>query len=95
MKTLTFIKAVLLFTVFMIGTSLAVSAGSPEQAPAASIRANIADNLTMPDRHVMPNVEGVVDVLFMIDEGKICVEEVTSDNAELAKYVKKGDSTKR
>lgn len=55
---------------------------------AATIENTLSSCLKFPSEGVKSDYEGMVDVVFVIEDGKMIVEKAVSDNKVLATYVK-------
>ena len=92
MKALNVIRLSGLIVVFVAASILTGFAKKPvtTNAPTTTVAVQntIAQNLKFPAVDNKCDFQGTVDVIFVIDEGKLIVEMAESVNKELAKYVK-------
>lgn len=93
MKAINFIRVFALITIIISAAALTSYAKKPvtTNAPtvAATIHSTLVSCLKFPDNVNKSDFEGSVDIIFLIEDGKMIIEKATSDNHELADYVKK------
>jgi hypothetical protein len=92
MKTINLIRVFALIMIFVSAASMTSYAKKPVTTNAPSTVATIQNTLSgalkFPADCNKSDFEGTVDVIFLIEDGKMVIEKATSDNKELAKYVK-------
>lgn len=93
MKAINFIRMSALIIIIVSAASVTSFAKKPVTTVTPSTIATIQNTLTsalkFPDNGIKSDYEGTVDVIFVIEDGKMIVEKAKSDNKELADYVKK------
>lgn len=93
MKASNLIRIFALILVVITAAAFTATAKKPVtvKAPstAATIENTLAKCLKFPANGIKSDYEGTVDVIFVIEDGKLIVEKAESDNKELANYVKK------
>lgn len=92
MKAINFIRVFALIVIIVSAATLTSFAKKPvtTNAPttAATIHTTLENCLKFPANVNKSDFEGTVDVIFMIEDGKMIIKKATSDNQELADYVK-------
>ena len=93
MKAINFIRMFALIVIIVSAASLTSFAKKPviSNSPAtlATIQNTLTSSLKFPDNCIKSDYEGTVDVVFLIEDGKLIVEQAKSENEDLANYVKK------
>lgn len=92
MKAINVIRMLALVIVIMSAGTLTSFAKKPVTTNAPTTVATIQNTLNsamkFPDNCNKSDYEGTVDVIFVIEDGKMVIEQAKSDNKELATYVK-------
>jgi hypothetical protein len=89
MKTLKFIPALLIATMFILFTGFSSYAIKPAIAPAEHIQKVISESLKYPQQALRNANTGSVDVLFTInDDGQLVIKKMSTDNKEIAEDVR-------
>jgi hypothetical protein len=92
MKAINLFRVFVLITVILSAAALSSFAKKPvtTTAPttAASINTTLSKCLKFPDNVNKSDYEGTVDVIFLIEDGKMIVKKAYSSNSELADYVR-------
>jgi hypothetical protein len=92
MKAINLIRVFALILVIVSAAAFTSYAKKPNTvlAPttAATIHSTLESCLKFPDKGLKSDYEGTVDLVFLIEDGKMVIEKLTSDNKELATYVK-------
>ncbi len=92
MKTINLIRVFALIIVIVSAASFTSYAKKPvtTNAPStvATIQNTLANALKFPENCIKSDYEGTVDVIFLIEDGKMVITQATSDNKDLEKYVK-------
>jgi hypothetical protein len=92
MKPIHLIRVFALIIIIVSAATLAGFAKKPviTNAPttAATIHSTLSSYLKFPANVNRSEYEGTVDLIFLIEDGKMIIEKATSDNKDLAAYVK-------
>ena len=93
MKAINFIRMSALIIIIVSAASVTSFAKKPvttnSPSTVATIQNTLSSALKFPENCIKTDYEGTVDVIFLIEDGKMIVEQAKSDNKELAEYVKK------
>jgi len=94
MKTMKFFPAILFFLMFVCIPGVSSFASDSADGTADSLQRIIKESLKYPDEAIKHCCTGKVDVVFTVNEdGQLNIEEIYSDNSDIAKCVKKQLST--
>jgi hypothetical protein len=88
MKNKNAIRVFTLAALFAAGSAIGSYAEKPAILPAKDIHATLSECIKFPPSKAGVDVRGTADVVFVIDNGKIIVKSIKSDNGNLAEYLK-------